>query len=758
MKNLILLIILISSHFSQAQTVLITSGNTWKYFDQGILPASNWNELAYNDVAWSSGSAQFGYGEGDENTTVSYGGSSSNKYVTTYFRKEINVTNPSQFSHLSLSMLRDDGAVIYINGQEVWRSNMPSSTISNNTFAAGTVAWPNEDDWHDATVSSAFLVDGINVVAVEVHQVDASSSDVSFDFSMVGQTNLSATVTRGPYLQKATQDKVIIRWRTDVATDSKVSYGISPANLSSSEVSTTFTTEHEVELTNLTVNSTYYYNLGSNSQVMTSGSNLYFQTLPEAGGEGEYKFIALGDCGTGYQEQLDVKQAVINQYGNHFDGILLLGDNAYQSGFDGDYQDNFFDNKYNEIFENSVIWPAPGNHDYNNHIPFSPDPAYYDIFNCPTNGECGGVASGTEKYYSFDYGNIHFISLDSYDESRSSSGPMATWLEADLAANTLPWVVAYWHHPPYTKGSHDSDNDNFLDGELEEMREEILPIIEAYGVDLVLNGHSHSYERSMLIDSHYGTSGSFGASHMVDNGTGSYPSTCPYHKNIDNGQAHDGTVYCVMGNSGKTSGVESDWPHPVMVSYTADHVGAMVIEVKNNRLDAVFYTSGNEVFDQFTIVKTGSLISDYTLCPNESITLESNWPLDGVSTWSPGNVQSETYTISMLDDATIYRTDDLNCITETYNITIVEDASCSQSASIDESSIDPLSVYYKEGKLSITDPELALGTVNIYSLTGQLISSIEVKSNQFEYRLDLEPKSIYIFNSSNHSIKFSTHE
>jgi len=93
---------------------------------------------------------------------------------------------------------------------------------------------------------------------------------------------------------------------------------------------------------------------------------------------------------------------------------------------------------------------------------------------------------------------------------------MWNWLQCDLAASTSEWLIAYWHHPPYTKGSHDSD----VDPELVEMRENFLPLLEAAGVDLVLCGHSHAYERSALIDGHYGLSGSFGPANLVQGGDG----------------------------------------------------------------------------------------------------------------------------------------------------------------------------------------------------------------------------------------------
>src|SRR6185436_19334444 len=145
-----------------------------------------------------------------------------------------------------------------------------------------------------------------------------------------------------------------------------------------------------------------------------------------------------------------------------------------------------------------------GNHEGQVTTSGDPGPStgpYYDAFVLPAAGEAGGVPSGTEAYYSFDYGETHFISLNSTQVNRSSTGPMATWLEADLAATSAKWIIAFWHHPPYSRGTHNSD----VDIELIEMRENILPILEAGGVDLVLCGHSHAYERSYLVDGTYTT-------------------------------------------------------------------------------------------------------------------------------------------------------------------------------------------------------------------------------------------------------------
>jgi hypothetical protein len=133
---------------------------------------------------------------------------------------------------------------------------------------------------------------------------------------------------------------------------------------------------------------------------------------------------------------------------------------------------------YPEQLRNTVLWPALGNHDGASADSSTQTGPYYDNFALPRLAEAGGLASGTEAYYSFDYANLHFVCLDSHESDRSPGGAMLTWLEDDLAATTADWVVAYWHHPPYSKGSHDSD----AEARLVEMRENVLPILESAGV------------------------------------------------------------------------------------------------------------------------------------------------------------------------------------------------------------------------------------------------------------------------------------
>jgi hypothetical protein len=277
----------------------------------------------------------------------------------------------------------------------------------------------------------------------------------------------------------------------------------------------------------------------------------------------------------------------------------MLGDNAYENGTDSEYQAAVFD-MYPTILRQSVLWPALGNHDT---AQSSNPPAslpYFAMFTLPAAAQAGGIASGTEKYYSFDYANIHFICLDSMTSDRSANGPMATWLRADLASTTRQWTVAFWHHPPYSKGSHDSDTDPIL----AEMRQNILPILEDAGVDLVLAGHSHSYERSFLIDGHYGVSSTFTAAMKKDGGSGRFDVSGAYNKATLGPGPHEGAVYAVAGSSGQISGGTLN--HPAMF-ISLNNLGSMVLDVNGDTLDAKFLRENGAIADYFRIVK-GSVV------------------------------------------------------------------------------------------------------------------------------------------------------
>jgi hypothetical protein len=168
----------------QPSNELISAGSNWKYLDNGTDQDTLWRNNSYNDSSWLSGNSELGYGDGGEATIVSYGPSSTNKYITTYFRKKINIPDLTGITGLELSLIRDDGAVVFVNGKEVYRNNMPSDTINFETFASLDIDGLSESTYVIATISSNSLVVGENIIAVEIHQQDSTSSDISFNFKL----------------------------------------------------------------------------------------------------------------------------------------------------------------------------------------------------------------------------------------------------------------------------------------------------------------------------------------------------------------------------------------------------------------------------------------------------------------------------------------------------------------------------------------------------------------------------------------------
>ncbi len=436
-----------------------------------------------------------------------------------------------------------------------------------------------------------------------------------FALLLVPVGSAAQTIVRGPYLQTASPISIIIKWRTDIATDSSVAFAVvDGVPLSVSSVAST--TEHEVTLSGLSPATRYNYTVGSTIQVLAGGDintngdgEHFFYTPPTTGTDKSTRVWVIGDSGTADANSAAVRDAYKSFTGNQRTDVwLMLGDNAYESGTDAEYQAAVF-NTYPQLLRQVPLWSAFGNHDGID-VFFNPPGAYPQIFSFPTLGESGGVNSGSETYYSFNFGNIHFISLDAVNIASYQPGSdMLLWLQADLLANTQEWTIAFWHHPPYSKGSHDSD----IEIVLIEMRENVVPLLESYGVDLVLTGHSHSYERSYLMNGHYGDSESLDVGGMIlDGSDGNEFGEGAYVKPGPAGTPNEGTVYAVVGSSGKLGGGTLD--HPIM--YTSMNVlGSMVLDVSGNQLDAVFIDSAGIVQDEFTIIKSPPQVVDIDVDP-----------------------------------------------------------------------------------------------------------------------------------------------
>ncbi|XMO86780.1 metallophosphoesterase [Algibacter sp. AS12] len=603
----------------------ISVGDNWKYYDAGNEPTGNWKIAAFDDSSWASGNAELGYGEGDEATVISTGA------LTSYYRKSFTAsTDDASLKYLDMSALRDDGMVVYINGAEVWRDNMPSGTINYNSFATSAAT---EGIWINNVIDN-LLVDGINVVAVEIHQNGATSSDISFNFRLEVRDEVQAELTRGPYLQKGRPDAITVKYRTNTNTETIVNYGTSLGALNSTVSNTAVNSDHEIELTGLLPNTKYYYEIANNAGVFVSeSSDMFFKTAPTTGTDQFVRAWILGDAGTGDLNQKNVRDEYYNYVANastnpnQTDMMLFLGDNAYDSGLDNEYQIALF-NIYKEQLKNTVAWSTLGNHDGYSADSNTQTGPYYDIFSFPTAGESGGIPSGTEAYYSFDYANIHFIVLESYTLDTNEN--QMAWCTQDIQNTDQDWIVAIFHHPPYSKGSHDSD----FEAPLVNMRNNFLPILEANGVDLILSGHSHSYERSYFINGHYGFSDSFDiSSHTVgSNGnlSGKADTADGAYQKTDT--ENPGAVYITTGSAGKISGGDLD--HNAMYA-SLNELGSCVLEIEDDGVDGQnlvvkFINDNGSVSDYFAINKAGISLSTEHNAVNSLDTIAYPVPVKGL--------------------------------------------------------------------------------------------------------------------------------
>ena len=644
---------------------LIPAGSSWKYLDDGSSQGNTWVTHSFSDASWATGPAELGYGDLDEATSIGWGWNPSNRYITSYFRHSFPVLDTSLFDRLLLRILRDDGAIIYLNGTEVNRTNMPTGAVNFETEALDNIQFSGESEWHEFILPEGLLIPGNNLLAVEVHQSGGSSTDVSFDLELLAMGD--PIILRGPYLQKGTPSSVIVNWRTNFKRQSRVCYGTHPDSLIFCVVDTNRTYDHEMLVAGLSPNTKYYYLIGDEGDLVNIGdTHQNFRTSPLPGTRNKLRAWVLGDCGTKTNSQRDVRDAYYTYAAEkHTDMILLLGDNAYPNGTDAQYQDAIFNNMYEHQMQKTVTWSCPGNHDLLSANSADLSGPYYDIFAFPMGGEAGGLPSGTEAYYSFDYGNVHFISMDSDQSDRDPNGDMLTWLRNDLFSTTAEWIVAFWHHPPYTKGSHDSDSNSDSGGRMNDMRENALPILDSAGVDLVLSGHSHSYERSYLMYGHYGKSTTLDPATMILNpGSGREGPDCAYIKQTSGASAGRGAVIITAGSSGKTSGLSDSHPAHYIALNT---LGSLSLEVEENRLDLKFVTNSGAVDDYFTILKDVNQRVDTSVNSGDPIVLTASWP--GEHVWSTGDT-TRSISVSPLSNSTYVVYNPLTCLVDTFNVSV----------------------------------------------------------------------------------------
>lgn len=401
----------------------------------------------------------------------------------------------------------------------------------------------------------------------------------------------------GPYLQQGTLSTMTIRWKTTIPCSSQINYSLKFDSLNNTVKNEELKVYHEFKLKDLQANTKYFYEiLSCNSKISTDEKIDSFFTSPQ--NNVPVRIWALGSAGTGSKYQKNVRDAFLNfTKDNPAQLILLLGDNAYQTGTEEEYAENFF-LIYADILKNTVTWPAIGNHDVLGNSD-TPEKTYFKLFTLPTNAEAGGVKSGTEKYYSFDYSNIHFVVLDSVTSSVLRKGKMASWLKRDLAQTKKDWIIAYFHYDIYTHALHNSDKE----AESIDIRKNIAPILEAGNVDLVLTSNSHSYERSYLLSGLFGPSSEFNSTFCADKkkcGIGRNDSPSGAYIKSKNPKTHEGTIYSVVGSSGDLR--EGPLTHPANV-VGLNMYGSLLIDISDNKLDVKFIDYVGNIGDYYSIIK-----------------------------------------------------------------------------------------------------------------------------------------------------------
>jgi len=492
---------------------------------------------------------------------------------------ELSEAQLTRIRGLGLRLTRGDGVTVYLNGAEVYRLGSPYDESDASPSHGVRAKKDYLYRWH---FGPELLTTGTNVVAVESFHRSAQGDGAYFDLELLAVSR-DAVVWRGPYLQRGTPHSATLHFATDVPTEPVLRYGRRLEQLEHRQAGP-LGLEHVLLVEGLEPDTTYYYAVELGGRWLVGPSREQrFHTHPPANSEKPVRIWAIGDSGQGQFGGAEIVRDSYLSYsaGGETDVWLMLGDNAYNDGRMEEYQDALFD-VYPAVLRNTFLWPAIGNHDGRAFRGPKRAP-YLDLFDLPARGESGGVPSNVELFYSFDYGNVHFVVLDSEIASLEPGDPQIKWLRRDLEKNRAEWTIAVVHIAPYTKGSHDSDGPrrHFI------VRENVVPILEEHGVDLLLSGHSHAYERSHLIRGHYGDSKSWDPeAHIVDAGN-------------DGAYLGRGTIYAVVGSSSYLS-LKGRLDHPAMARVVRA-LGSMVIDVEGDRLEARFLQADGKIGDRFVI-------------------------------------------------------------------------------------------------------------------------------------------------------------
>lgn len=565
MKKIFAVLVYLSICSTQfAQTTLITAGSSWKYLDNGTNQGTAWRATTINETGWKQGNAQLGYGDGDERTVVNYGTSSSQKYITTYFRKTFSITNASQFLNYTLKVKRDDGVAVYVNGTEVYRNNL-ATNASYTTLAS--LASDDGGTFQTTTLSANTFISGNNTIAVEIHQNAANSSDISFDLELIGNTTTTPSVTQKHIRWGTTKNPLeglTLSWtNATAATTDKIKWGYTTTfeqgifNVASrSGYSSTSNKFFSYTFPgSLNPNATLYYSLYDSVSGVWSPQKTY--TTSPALTTDTFTFAAVGDSRT----NVGVWNTISTLTNNRNPAFVVFNGDIVDTGSSASQWNAWFDNGSN-LINNKLILHAQGNHDV------ASASYYQNIFDLPKNN-----TAQTELYYAVDYGEAIFICLNS--ESPSDTAQY-NWLVSTLAANAnKKWKIISFHRPFYTVGPHA--------GEMDAYWNTWFKAFDDYGVDLILTGHDHLYERFKPINRKVSTTT------PVAN-YGSLP--------------NEGRCQVVCGGAGAP--LYSAGSSSLLQAFKSDY-HYVIFNVTGTAMCGTVYDDSNAVIDSFCINKTNQI-------------------------------------------------------------------------------------------------------------------------------------------------------
>ncbi|MBC1936493.1 hypothetical protein HCA69_08965 [Listeria grandensis] len=495
---------------SQAGDTFIAKESEWKYWDQGTYPGDTWRDQTFNDTAWKLGKGALGYNPKNAeikiNTTISYGAVEDKKYPVYFFRKNFEVKGADKYLRANLALKADDSAVIYVNGNEVKRVRLADGAINFGDYSGQQSA--DAVEYEGIKLGAIPLKEGTNTIAVAVFQQKGTSSDVTFDAELTGFTTPEEVAADGDYTPSKiavtffgnTQTQKGFTWHTKAEAGSDLQYvkvaGSAAPNFVGAQT-VTGTQEandaaiggfsHQVAAKYLNSGTTYWYRVGDKTRDTWSEPAKFTTQKRDTKA---FDFLYVTDSQGSSEEEYSWTDATLNKGFGMFPNsefILQTGDLVNTSSSPAEWGWLFGTSQ--KLLSNTTIAAATGNHDaFNNSFR---QHFYYDH---PANAN--NLNKGV--YYSFDYGPAHFMMLNTNDQdSRALDPTQLAWLKADAKKareDGAKWLVVAFHKGIYTVASH------MTDSEIVTLRDQLAPVFDELGIDIVLQGHDHSYFRSQQMD------------------------------------------------------------------------------------------------------------------------------------------------------------------------------------------------------------------------------------------------------------------